>query len=157
MNFSYKQIWLIAYPILISLLMEHMINVTDTAFLGHVGEVELVVNEYHDCAFHHCNTGFRAVFILAVSGNIVGYKCSFYGRFSGGYFVRSNLSGSQYVSVGEGCFQFVPCPSFYGNDANHALWRRWVYPSLAVGCDTLYLPVAGPVAASSFKTSYRKS
>ena len=25
------------------------------------------------------------------SGNIVGYKCSFYGRFSGGYFVRSNL------------------------------------------------------------------
>ena len=30
-----------AYPILISLLMEHMINVTDTAFLGHVGEVEL--------------------------------------------------------------------------------------------------------------------
>ena len=29
-----------------------------------------------------------------------------------------------------GCFQFVPCPSFYGNDANHALWRRWVYPSL---------------------------
>lgn len=41
MNFSYKQIWLIAYPILISLLMEHMINVTDMAFLGHVGEVEL--------------------------------------------------------------------------------------------------------------------
>ena len=41
MNFSYKQIWLIAYPILISLLMEHMINITDTAFLGHVGEVEL--------------------------------------------------------------------------------------------------------------------
>ena len=41
MNFSYKQIWLIAYPILISLLMEHMINVTDTSFLGHVGEVEL--------------------------------------------------------------------------------------------------------------------
>lgn len=41
MNFSYKQIGLIAFPILISLLMEHMINITDTAFLGHVGEVEL--------------------------------------------------------------------------------------------------------------------
>lgn len=41
MNFSYKQIWLIAYPILISLLMEHLINITDTAFLGHVGEIEL--------------------------------------------------------------------------------------------------------------------
>ena len=41
MNFSYKQIWVIAYPIFISLLMEHLINITDTAFLGHVGEVEL--------------------------------------------------------------------------------------------------------------------
>lgn len=41
MRFSYKQIWLIAYPILFSLLMEHMIGMTDTAFLGRVGEVEL--------------------------------------------------------------------------------------------------------------------
>lgn len=41
MDFNYKQIWIIAYPVLISLLMEHLINITDTAFLGHVGEVEL--------------------------------------------------------------------------------------------------------------------
>lgn len=32
---------MIAYPILISLLMEQMIGMTDTAFLGRVGEVEL--------------------------------------------------------------------------------------------------------------------
>ncbi|MEG0426641.1 MAG: MATE family efflux transporter [Akkermansia sp.] len=36
-----KQIWLIAYPILVSVVMEHLINVTDTIFLGHYGEVEL--------------------------------------------------------------------------------------------------------------------
>lgn len=41
MNFTYKKIWIIAYPILISLLMEHLINITDTAFLGHLGEIEL--------------------------------------------------------------------------------------------------------------------
>lgn len=41
MRFSYKKIWLIAYPILLSLLMEHMIGMTDTAFLGRVGQVEL--------------------------------------------------------------------------------------------------------------------
>ena len=116
-----------------------------------------MVNEYHDRAFHHCDAGFRAVFILAVSGNFVGDKRSLYGRFSGGYLVRGDLSGSQYVSVGEGCFLFVSCPPFYGNDANHALWRRWFYPSLAVGCDTLYLSVVGPIVASPFKTSYRKS
>lgn len=40
-HYTNKQIWQIAYPILISLLMEQMIGITDTAFLGHVGEVEL--------------------------------------------------------------------------------------------------------------------
>lgn len=40
-TFSYKNIWRVAYPILISLVMEQMIGLTDTAFLGRVGEVEL--------------------------------------------------------------------------------------------------------------------
>ena len=40
-QFSYKGIWRVAYPILISLVMEQMIGLTDTAFLGRVGEVEL--------------------------------------------------------------------------------------------------------------------
>ncbi|WP_300812281.1 MATE family efflux transporter [uncultured Bacteroides sp.] len=39
--YTNKQIWLIAYPILISLIMEQLIGMTDTAFLGRVGEVEL--------------------------------------------------------------------------------------------------------------------
>lgn len=36
-----RQIWSMTYPILISLMMENMIGLTDTAFLGRVGEVEL--------------------------------------------------------------------------------------------------------------------
>ena len=40
-DYSYRCIWLMAYPILISLIMEQMIGITDTAFLGRVGEVEL--------------------------------------------------------------------------------------------------------------------
>jgi putative MATE family efflux protein len=39
--YSNRQILTIAYPILISLLMELLIGMTDTAFLGRVGEVEL--------------------------------------------------------------------------------------------------------------------
>lgn len=39
--YSNRHIWQITYPILISLLMENMIGLTDTAFLGRVGEVEL--------------------------------------------------------------------------------------------------------------------
>ncbi len=38
---SYRRIWQIAYPILLSVLMEQLINLTDTAFLGRVGQVEL--------------------------------------------------------------------------------------------------------------------
>lgn len=41
MHFSNKQIWTIAFPVLFSLLMEHLIGMTDTAYLGRVGEVEL--------------------------------------------------------------------------------------------------------------------
>lgn len=40
-KYTYKEIWIISYPILVSLLMEQMIGMTDTAFLGRVGEIEL--------------------------------------------------------------------------------------------------------------------
>ena len=40
-TYSYRHIWKVAYPILISLVMEQMIGLTDTAFLGRVGEIEL--------------------------------------------------------------------------------------------------------------------
>ena len=41
MNYTYKQIWLINLPVMMSVLMEQLINITDAVFLGHVGEVEL--------------------------------------------------------------------------------------------------------------------
>ena len=41
LSYSYSQIWKIAYPILLTLLVQNLIQVTDTAFLGRVGEVEL--------------------------------------------------------------------------------------------------------------------
>lgn len=41
MKYTNKKIWQITYPVLLSLMMEHLIGLTDTAFLGRVGEVEL--------------------------------------------------------------------------------------------------------------------
>ena len=41
MRFTNRQILKISGPILVSVLMEHLIGMTDTAFLGRVGEVEL--------------------------------------------------------------------------------------------------------------------
>ncbi len=40
-RFTDKHIWQTVYPVLISLLMESLIGMTDTAFMGRVGEVEL--------------------------------------------------------------------------------------------------------------------
>ncbi len=41
MNYTYKSIWLINLPVLMSVLIEQLINITDAIFLGHVGEAEL--------------------------------------------------------------------------------------------------------------------
>lgn len=41
MDISYKSIVRITFPVLLSLLVEQIIGITDTAFLGHVGETEL--------------------------------------------------------------------------------------------------------------------
>lgn len=40
-TYTNRQIWVIAYPILLATLMEQLIGTTATAFLGRVGEVEL--------------------------------------------------------------------------------------------------------------------
>ena len=41
MKYTYKQIWLINFPVMMSILMEQLINITDAVFLRHVGEIEL--------------------------------------------------------------------------------------------------------------------
>ena len=39
--YTNKEIWRVTYPIFLGLLAQNVINVTDTAFLGRVGEVAL--------------------------------------------------------------------------------------------------------------------
>lgn len=40
-NVTYNEIWKIAYPIILGSIAQNLLNVTDTAFLGRVGEIEL--------------------------------------------------------------------------------------------------------------------
>lgn len=53
--YTNKRIWSVSYPIFLSLLAQNVINVTDTAFLGRVGEVELGASAmgglFYICAF----------------------------------------------------------------------------------------------------------
>lgn len=41
MNYTYKNIWLINFPVMMSVLIEQLINITDAIFLGRLGEIEL--------------------------------------------------------------------------------------------------------------------
>ena len=40
-SYNYSKIWKISYPILLTLLVQNIVQVTNTAFLGRVGEIEL--------------------------------------------------------------------------------------------------------------------
>ena len=41
MNYTYRNIWLINFPVMMSILIEQLINITEAIFLGHIGEIEL--------------------------------------------------------------------------------------------------------------------
>ena len=53
--YTNKEIWNVSYPIFLGLLAQNIINVTDTAFLGSVGEFELVASAmgglFYICVF----------------------------------------------------------------------------------------------------------
>lgn len=49
---SYRHIWIISYPIILSLLAQNIIGVVDTAFLGRVGEVELGASAIGGLFYH---------------------------------------------------------------------------------------------------------
>ena len=66
MNYTYKKIWLIAFPVMMSILIEQLINITDALFLGHVGDVELGASALAGiCSWQ---------FICSASGSVWGCK-----------------------------------------------------------------------------------
>ena len=66
MNYTYKKIWLIAFPVMMSILIEQLINITDALFLGHVGDVELGASASPEYG--------SWLFICSASGSAWGYK-----------------------------------------------------------------------------------
>ena len=92
-KYTYKEIWIIAYPILISLIMEQLIGMTDTAFLGRVGEVELGASAI-------AGVYYLAIFMMAF-GFSIGAQILIARRT-----VNSNtrLSGPSFIRVSTFCF-----------------------------------------------------
>ena len=118
MNYTYRQIWLINYPVMLSMLMEQLINITDAVFLGHVGEVELgasalgsiyylaiymlgfgfslgvqvMVGQYNGKG-HYTGTGrtfFQGLVFLCVLAILLSLSSYFFSPFLLRYFVHSS-------------------------------------------------------------------
>lgn len=66
--YNNKQIWNVSYPIFLSLLAQNVVNVTDTAFLGHVGEVELGASAMGGLFYICC---FTIAFGFSIGSQIV--------------------------------------------------------------------------------------
>jgi putative MATE family efflux protein len=67
---EYKKIWAISAPIMLSLLAQNIVSITDTAFLGRVGEIELgasaLAGLYYFC-FYMIGFGFGSGLQIVVS------------------------------------------------------------------------------------------
>ena len=68
MLFDYRHIWKISYPILISMLMQQLVGITDVIYLGRLGEVELGASALGSTYFF---TIFMVAFGFSIGAQII--------------------------------------------------------------------------------------
>ena len=90
--YSYKKIITVTIPILLSMLMEHVIGLTDTAFLGRVSEVALgasALGTVYFLAFFVLGTGFSfgAQILIARRNGQKHYRKTGHICYAGGFFL----------------------------------------------------------------------
>ena len=74
--YTNKQIWSVSYPILLSLLAQNVINVTDTAFLGHVSKWLWELRPWVDYSI--------SVYLLSLSDSVQAHRSSLHGAMEKG-------------------------------------------------------------------------
>ncbi|HDP74775.1 MAG TPA: hypothetical protein ENN49_02700 [Bacteroidales bacterium] len=55
LDISYREIWRVAYPIILGSVAQNILNITDTAFLGRVGEIALGGGVLGGCFTMYCS------------------------------------------------------------------------------------------------------
>ena len=128
MKYSYKQIWLINQPILVSLLMEQLINLTDSIFLGHFSPIDLgasALAAMYYSAIHILGFGF------SLGAQVVIARRSGEGAYAatGKIFYQALIflsAFSVFVSHGSGQ-PHAQCKSIYGNESIERYSIRPIY------------------------------
>lgn len=149
--YKYRDIWHIAYPILISLVMQTLINVTDTAYMGRVGEIELgataLVSVYY-------LTIYMAIFGFSIGaqifigrrngegrynaiGDIVTQGCVFLLGISGVLIALSIWLSPHLLSA------IVTSPRIYEACIDYLDWRIWglIFSAVNVMCRAFFVGI----------------
>ena len=121
--YTNKQIWSVSYPILLSLLAQNVINVTDTAFLGHVSEVALGASAMGGL-FYICI--FTIAFGFSTGSQIVIARRNGEGRYSdvGPVMIQGIMFLLLIAILMFGFTKAFGC-WFLPNPSTKALWSFW--------------------------------
>ena len=131
MNYTYKQIWLINFPVMMSILMEQLINITDAIFLGHVGEVELgasALASVYYLAIYMLGFGFSLGLQVMIARRNGEQRYEETGKtFFQGLFFLSGLamflSLASYILSPVILRYFIRSPEIYNAAVDYLTWR----------------------------------
>ena len=132
-TFSYKNIWQIAYPIILGSIAQNVVNVTDTAFMGRVGEVQLGAAAIAG--------GFYFIFFMIGNGMAIGSQIIVARRYGERNFkeIGKNIEHTFYFLAIFGFLMFlvlrflsseillnaISSKDIYINAANYLKSRSW--------------------------------
>lgn len=144
MKYSYKQIGLINYPVIMSILMEQLINITDAIFLGHVGTTELgasAIAGIYYMAIYMLGFGFSLGLqvLIARRNGEQNYEAAGQTFFQGLFFLIALSVSLFFISNHYApalLKKLVSSDEIYQNVVRYLHWRNWsllfTFPALAL-------------------------
>lgn len=144
MKYTYKQIWLVTYPVMMSILMEQLLNLTDAVFLGHVGTTELgasAIAGIYYMALYMLGFGFSLGLqvVIARRNGEQRYKATGQTFFQGLFFLIALSLLLLFISHRYAPFilkKLVTSDEVYQCVARYLYWRNWgllfIFPALAL-------------------------
>lgn len=130
---SYQKIWFMSYPLMISLIIEHMIGLTDAVFLGRVGDVALgacaLGGVYYMAMFMLAfGFGFGAQIIIARRNGERRYNRIAPTMIQGCYFMLALAAAlfatSRYFSPAI-LRDIIESPAVYDSTVDYLRWRSY--------------------------------
>lgn len=161
MKYTYGKIWLINIPVMMSILVEQLINITDALFLGHVGQTELGASALGGIwflAIYMTGFGFSLGMQSVIArGNGAGDRDAAANAFVQGAIVLTALAAacialSKFVSPPL-LKAIVKSDAVYGAVTAYLDWRLWgiafTFPFLAIRAFLVGITATRPLTVAA--------